>query len=318
LAIDEETLAQDSRPLAQWDADFARMIDRIFRGGARAVAIDLLLPGNWSRSAEFGATVAAQADHLALAKLSATSGSVIGPECISPLVAYRIGKERLAAAFGFANLDPDPDGGIRRARLVYVDRDGREQPSFAARAVLAMAPNSRPSDPANRRAWIDYSTRPGDIPKLSWKDVAGQLKDSPAIFENRLVIIGAEYGASDDEHLVPASASPTPVSSAVIQALIANTVLGGFRVRDWSLSRSMLVIAIVCVVIFLTALRFPHRPMLASLVAGVCLCGYGLCAFAIFRWSRIMIAVIGPELAIVLSAASAWVLKSRMKPYPIA
>src|SRR5579872_2583975 len=193
VVLDEATLAQDSRPLGEWDTDFARMINQIFSGGARALAIDLLLPAKWSLSPEFGAAVTGHADHLALAKLSTVSGSVIGTECIGPLVAYAIGPERLARAFGFVNLDQDPDGGIREPRIVYLDRDGREQLSFAARAVLAASGNPSQIPVANRRIWIDYSTRPGSIPKLSWKDVAERLRASPGLFRNRLVIIGAEY-----------------------------------------------------------------------------------------------------------------------------
>jgi CHASE2 domain-containing sensor protein len=165
--------------------------------------------------------------------------------------------------------------------------------------------------------WIDYSTRPGDIPKLSWKDVAGRLQVLPGLFRDRLVIIGAGYD-SDDEHPVPASASPDLVSGAVIQALIANTILRGFPVRDGSLPRCLLAIAAACFGIFLLALRLPHRPALAFLAAAASLCGYALIAFAIFRWSRIMLALTGPELAIVLSAVTAWLLKSRLKPYPLA
>jgi CHASE2 domain-containing sensor protein len=316
VALDEETLVRDSRPLVDWDTDFAQMINRILSGGALAVAIDLLLPATWSLSPEFGRAVATHVDHLALAKLSTHSGTVVGPECVGSLAAYAIGPQRLASAFGFVNLDTDRDGRVRRPRIVYLDRDGREQPSFAARAVLAASSNSSRIPLENHRMWIDYSTQPRDIPTLSWKDVAGRLRDSPSLFRDRLVIIGAEYVAANDEHPIPASSSQELVSGAVIQALVANTILKGLPVRDGSLPRCLLAIAAACFGIFLLALRFPHRPALVFFAAATSLCVYMLVAFAIFRWSRMLLALTGPELAIIMSWLAAWVLKSRLKPYP--
>jgi CHASE2 domain-containing sensor protein len=313
VAVDEDSLARDSRPLADWDTDFAQVINQLFSGGASAVAIDILLPGAWSLSREFGTAVTAHIDHLALAKLSTESGEVIGPESVGPLVAYAIGPDRLAGAFGFVNLDEGPDGGIRRTHTLFLDLSGREQPSFAALAVLAAGRNR----PANRVTWIDYSTRPGDIPRLSWKDLAGRLRDSPGIFRNRLVIIGAEYAASNDEHHVPASASVNPVSGVRIEALIANTILNGSPVRGPGMPRCMLAMAVACFGTFALALCFPHRPALAFIAASASFCGYGILAFAIFRGWRIILVLTGPEMAIILSTAAAWILRMRLRPYPL-
>jgi CHASE2 domain-containing sensor protein len=221
------------------------------------------------------------------------------------------------AAFGFANLSTDPDGRIRRVRLTYIDQDGRPQLSFAARAVLAVA-DSHPVASANNRLWIDYATRPADIPRLSWKDVPARLENSPALFADRLVLIGAEYAASDDNHNVPSSASSSPVSGAVIQALITNTILAGFPVRDWSVPRSMVATAFACMVISFVTLRFPHRRFLALFTASAFSCGYGLFAFAVFRWSGLMVPLIEPELAVILSFTFAWLWKSQLPPYPCA
>ncbi len=156
VALDDMTLNQNSRHgLADWDTDFARMINQLFASGARDVAIDFLLPAKWSLSREFGMAIMARVDHLALAKYSTSSGGVVGPECLSPLVVYAIGPKRFAAAFGFVNLDEDPDRVIRRTRVLFLDRDGQKQPSFAARAALAAS-----SDPSR------ISPRSPDLDRL--------------------------------------------------------------------------------------------------------------------------------------------------------
>lgn len=313
VVLDEASLRQDPpRALAQWDTDFAQMIDRAFRGGAQAVAIDNLLPVQWSLSPEFGSAVAAHLDRLALAMSSEPDGSVTGPECISPLIAVALGPERVAAAFGYVNLDPDPDGVVRRPRIGFLDRDGHDRPAFAARAVAA-AWGHRIASLGNRREWVDYSVRPSAIPQISWKDAAAS---SPDLFQNRLVLIGEATAGSNDGHPVPPAASPNPVPGIFIQALIANTILAGFPVRDFSLLRSMAAVAAPCFAIFLLALRLPHRPALAFAAAGLALCLYALLAFALFRAAKVLLALTGPELAIILSALSAWYWKSRLQPYP--
>ncbi len=144
------------------------------------------------------------------------------------------------------------------------------------------------------------------------------MQDSPGFFRDRLVIIGEEFEASDDKHRVPASAASNLLPGVGLEALIVNTILNGFPIQDFSLPRCMLMISAACFVIFALALRFPHRPMLGLIAAAFSFCGYALLAFAIFRGSRIMLALIGPELGILLSALAAWILKSRLKPYPIA
>ena len=317
VALDEAALADDPRPLTEWDAVFGRTIEQIFGGGARAVAIDILLPGNWSGSREFSQVIERHADRLALAKFS-QAGEVVGPEFVSPLTAHMIGPDRFIAMFGFVNLDEDPDGTVRRARIDYRDRDGHSQPSFAARAIHAALLEPDRLSGRERPFWIDYTMRPDGIAKISWKDIGARLKNAPDLFQDKLVIVGADYTASNDLHRVPASVHKDLVSGAEIQAVIAKTIAAGLPVRDVGWLPCMLVMAVICFAMTATTLRFPHHPVPALLLAGGSAVGYALLAFVLFRLSRIMIAVAGPELAIVLSAGTAWYLKSRLSPYPSA
>ena len=101
VSIDDETLKADERPLTERAGEFADTIDGIFASGARAVAIDLLLPPSWNASQEFAKAVASHADRLTLAIFSAPSGEVIGTDCISRLTAFVLGPEKYASLVRF-------------------------------------------------------------------------------------------------------------------------------------------------------------------------------------------------------------------------
>jgi CHASE2 domain-containing sensor protein len=316
VAVDEAALAEDPRPLTEWHASFGRVIEQIFAGGARAVAFDLFFHESWRESLEFSQAIQRHADRLAFAAFSGASGEVLGPECVNPLTAYAIGPDRLTAMFGFANLDDDVDGRVRHARITYLDRAGKKRQSFAARAIQAAKLEPGPLSSFDRPVWIDYSVRPDSLAKISWKDVG--RKTSPDLFRDRLVIIGADYAGSGDVHRVPKGVNAGFVSGAEVQALIANTIVRGFPVRSPGLFMCMVVISVICFGIVAATLRFPHHPVPAVLIACGSACSYTVVAFLIFRLSRIMLAVAGPELAILLSAGIAWYLKSRLSPYPVA
>ena len=316
VAVDRASLDEDRRPLADWHDSFSRGIEQIFAGGARAVALDFVPHESWRESPEFSQAIQRHADRMALAAIS-ESGEVLGPEYVNPLTAYAIGLDRLAAMFGFANLDYDADGSIRHARIIYLDRAGKKRLSFAARAIQAASLEPGPLSSFDRPIWIDYSVRPDSLAKISWRDIG--RKSSPDLFRDRLVIIGAVYAGAGDERRVPRSVNRGLLPGVEVQALIANTIASGFPVRSPGLPMCMLVISVICFGTIAVALRFPHHPVAAVLTACGSACGYAGVTFLIFRLSpRIMLAVTGPELAILLSAGTAWYLRSRLSPYPVA
>jgi serine/threonine protein kinase len=316
VSIDEQTLDADERPLAERANEFASMIDSMFASGARAVAIDLLLPSRWSESQEFARAVASHADRLTLALFSAPSGDVVGTQCVSRLTAYLLGPQKYGALFGLVNLEEDEDRTIRRARLLYVDRSGRSRPSFASRVVQTAFPERRSAATAAAQIWIDYSVPLRYLTPISWKDVPARLSVTPQLFRDRLVIAGATFAGNSDEHRLPRSGRL--VSGQFVQALIANTILADNPIKEIPLSRCLAVVGLACLGATAAALCFPQH-YVASLIASVImLVGYMRFAFWIFRSSRTMIAVFGPEIAILLSLLAAWGLKSALSPYPAA
>ena len=301
VVIDEPSLAQDPRGLTEWSDRMAGMIERLFSSGARRVAIDVLLPESWSRASEFTRAVLRHADQLALA-IESQHGSVTGTEFIAQPTAYLLGAARYSKLFGFVNLEEDEDRAIRHARTAFPGHSS----SFAARAVDASLASTEPF-------WIDYSTHPRDIPSISWKDVD---KSSPALFRDRIILIGATYAGSNDDMPVPSSISRSRIPGVVLEAEIANTIAANFPVRGVPLRFCLLFMGLACFGVSALALRYPYRFWMSLLLAAAVAVGYVLGAFAVCRSFKWMAPVVVPELTIMLTAGAAWMLKARLSPYP--
>jgi CHASE2 domain-containing sensor protein len=314
VMLDDSAMAEEPRSLAQWDGKFADLVERILGGGARAVALDFLLPASWSTSRSFARLVEQHSDRIQLAIFSEL-GKVVGTECIGTLTARLIGPERYSALFGFANLEEDQDGRIRRARAAYSDPEGTIiGQSLAARAIIAASLSPAGFNPVNRAVWIDYSVSPRDIPSVSWSDAGAR---SPDFFNDKLVMIGADFAGSTDRHRVPEPADPDWVPGVLVHAMIANTIVRGFPVRDAGLPACLAFMSLACFGTVALAIRFPHRPWLAIIAAAASFSGYALFAFGIFRLSRTMLVMVAPETALLLSMVIAWRLRARLAPYPM-
>ena len=317
VSIDDATLDADERPLSERAGEFAALIDGVLASGARAVAVDMLLPSSWAKSQEFAKAVVSHADHLALALFATPSGDVIGTECLSPLTAYVLGPQRFSALFGLVNLEEDEDRTIRRARPLYMDKAGHRRQSFASRAVGSAFPGQEQRLSDGAPIWIDYSVRPSQLPSISWKDVPAKLSSTPGLFRNRLVIAGATYSGNSDQHRVPRVASDKLVSGQFVQALIANTILAGNPIHEIPLWPCLAAAGVACLAVTACALTFPQYYALSLIASAILLLGYAGLALWEFRANRTMIAVTGPELTIMLSMLVAWRLKYVLSPYPV-
>ena len=317
ISIDDAMLDADSRPLTDRAPEFAAMIDRIFSSGARALAIDMLLPSRWSESQQFEKAVASHADRLVLALFASPSGAVVGTECLNNLTGFELGPQKYMDLFGLVNLEEDADRTIRRARLVYTDRSGRTYESFARRAVEDAFGNRR--RPASNLApvWIDYAVRLRELTPISWKDVPERLSVTSGLFRDRLVIAGASFSGSGDEHRVPGVASNGLLSGQLVQALIANTLLEDHAIREIPLLPCLAAVGVACLLTIAGAICFPQHYGIFLMASALLLCGYAAFALWMFRAHRTMVPVAGPELAILVSMLTAWWLKARLRAYPV-
>ena len=301
VVIDDASLALDSRPLAQWSDQIGNTIEQLFRSGARAVAIDILLPASWSTSQEFTSVLLHHADRITLA-VESRQGVTTGQEPVARPTAAILGPDRYENLFGFVNLEEDQDRAIRQARTGFPDLEGRLRPSFAARAAGAT--------PIGKRFWIDYSVHPQSIARISYKDVA------QADVRDRIVFLGSTYTGSNDDHAVPVSISAEKIPGVVLEAEIFNTIDAGFPVRGVPLSAALGIMGVAAFAVIALALCYPPRSWTSLVSAGGVAGVYVLAAFVLCRSAKWMIPMVAPEFALLLAVGAAWMLKSRLSPYP--
>jgi len=315
VVLDDASLEADPTPLSGKADEFGRTLGRIFAAGARAVAVDLLLPKEWSTSAEFSRLVLEHEPRLTLAAASAPGGATVGPECVAGLTATALGPDRATQLFGFVNLVEDPDGIVRRGRIRFRDATGRERDSLPGRAVLTLV-GSAP-EAVESAFWIDHSADWSRLPRVSWKDLGAVLESAPETFRDRLVLVGGDFSASGDElHRVPArGAGPTVVSGVVLQALMVDTLLAGLPVREAGRVPILVGAGAAAALILLGLLCSPRPRWPVPLAA----CGallYAGAAFVLFDRNRLLLPVVAPLLVVSLALALGFVLRSWLTAIP--
>jgi CHASE2 domain-containing sensor protein len=290
VSIDEESLQSNPRQLPDWVDEIGLTLARIFKAGARRVAIDLLPPA--SESPAFADLLVRHPGDLTLAVFSGPGGELVGEECMDPLTAVALGPRRAAGMFGFVNLDEDGDRVVRHGRTRFLDRSGRERPSWAAHVAG--------THPAERDFRIDVRIDWSRYARISWKDVPAALDRNPDLFRGRLVLVGGEYLASLDEHRVPhRPGTGDAISGLVLQALMVDTIVRGLPVRD---ARRLPVLAAAALVAAcaMAGLLCARRagPVAAWSAAGAAL--YLAVSLPVFGWTGLMLPVTEPWLLLLL------------------
>jgi CHASE2 domain-containing sensor protein len=320
VCIDEATLRANPLPLSSpaWADEAGAALDGAMAAGAAGVAVDLLLPEPWGHSEAFSRFVVGNAGHVALAAYSTADGTVIGPEGVSGAVTLALGPQRTASLFAFADLLQDPDGLVRRMRPVFEDTGGGQRPSFAARAAALLGETARPSPAAPQR--IDYTVRVDFLedgtarPKVSFKDLAGLVERDPERFKGKLLLLGAEQEASGDLHVNPAG-TPPQISGLTLEALMVDTVLAGYPLRDAPALAVLLVTFLLAGAVAALALLLPRwrTAVLAAVAASVVAVLLALATFLVAR----RVAPIATAMAVPwVAAGAALLLRSRLAPYP--
>jgi serine/threonine-protein kinase len=308
VVLDDQSVDADARPLALRADEFGATLNRVFDAGARAVAVDLLLPQAWSTSAPFAALVARHADRLTLGAVTTDAGTVLGPECLPGLVTELLGSERARTLFGFVNLDSDPDGVTRHVRLHYRDAEGRLQPTWSARAASTAGASLLAGRDRDR---IDYSADNRQFRRVSWQDVASLADTAPWTFRDRIVLVGGEFIGSGDEHqpMPGRSGRGRSVSGLVVQALVVNTILNGFPIRESRHWPAIAGVSLPCGVLAVLILM-KRRLMPALMLAAALIALYLAAAFSVFAAERILWPVAGPILWLLLVPGAASVVRA--------
>ena len=247
VSIDDASLATDPTPLSARADEFAAVLDAAMAAGTAVAALDLLLPETWARSQRFGDFVLGRANRLVLG-LAADETSVVGPEAIDPLVAGALGPDAASRLFGLVTHVPSADGVVRRARTAVTDRRGQARATLAGR-VFDLGRGEAPPAPADRSFVVDYAVDATAFERIGWRDFAAAVRRG-ARYDGRLLLVGAEFTGSGDQHPVPGPGRLTrAVSGLALQAVITDTLLQGRRLRDvpplvaWTTTAGVLAIS---------------------------------------------------------------------------
>ena len=237
----------------------ARVIDRLRRAGARAIAYDVQFTEP-TRRADDNALVEAVARARGRIVLATTEVDEKGRTNV-------LGGDDLLREIGArpanAILNQD-EGGVQRT--VPYSFDGLE--SFAV--VGAEVATDRQVDEAafgGEDAIIDYLGPPGTVPTYSFSRV-WRGRFPAGAFRNRVVVVGAAAPSLQDVHPVPTS-SDEVMAGGEVQANAISTVLRGLPLKSSGGLLDVLVIALLGALAPLLGLRWGVVRMLAGMAVAV-------------------------------------------------
>src|SRR5688572_24762044 len=319
VLVDDTSLLANPTLLGERADEFAERFEQIFEAGAKGVAVDFLLPQRWSASQRFSRLVLTHADRLALAATSGPDGQVVGPECIAGLTAAALGPQRASALFGFVDMEPDGDGVIRRARLTFQDTSGAQRDSFAVRSIRAAlgdgaiteALRRQQADPGERFL-IDASVDRLRLSTLSWSRVPDELAKDPAIFRDRLVLVGGSFVGSSDLHRL--SGQGVPMEGVLVQALIMDTILEALPIREIGIAMWLPLVFVAAWVAMegsAPTQRFP-MPTSTIAVAGA----WVIAAVTLFVVAGWTVPILVPLAIIVVAGVTARFIRPLLRPFP--
>ena len=317
--LDESSLPPSALGTTEMADQIGERLERVFAAGARGVAIDLLCPEAWGRSQAFSGLVLRHHEALTLAATATAEGGFVGPECVSGMTAVALG-DAASDLFGIVNLEEDQDGVLRRARLGYRDRETRLRATWALHAARRLLSTEISTSSVERpvRFWVDQSADSSRFRRLSWKDLPRALEQDPSRFAGSLVMLGAELDAGDEGHRLPARGDATAdVPGVVGQAMIADTILAGFPVRDLRLPRWLAGFGAWATLTGLSlAILCSPKPERATLFGALLLGVYIAGNLILFVRARQVIPMAAPVLIGTVATAAALALARRLPVVP--
>ena len=314
VTLDKASLGSSPLALADRADEIGRTLSRILGAGARGVAVDLLLPAQWSASQGFSDLLLRHSEALTLAAFSDPGGSLVGTDCIDGLTAAALGPRRLSGIFGFVNLDEDQDGTVRRGRLWFRDRSGSARPSWAARAARGLRFQD---DGAPRDFWIDTRIDWPRYARISWRQLPAALDRNPGLFRDRLVLVGGDFrGSGDDYHRIAhRSGSNTAVSGLALQALMVDTIGAGLPIREPA-RMPVLAAAALGAALVMAGVLCARRVGSIAVWLAACTGVYTAISFPVFWWTGLMLPVMAPLLLVMLGLLAALVWRRNLSSPP--
>jgi adenylate cyclase len=222
----------------------ARVIDRLRRDGARAIAYDVQFTEP-TKAAEDNALIAA----------TARAGNV----ALSTTEVDRRGRSKIfggdevlreiGARAGNSTIEPESNGWLCR-----FDRDVQGLVTLpVATAEIARGRRLRASAFPEGRTWVDYVGPPGTVRTVSFSSVLrGRVR--PGLFRDQIVVVGAAAPSLQDVHPTCARGNRL-MPGPEIQANAISTVLRGFPLRSAPLPVDLFFIVLLGLLPPLISLR---------------------------------------------------------------
>jgi adenylate cyclase len=271
VAIDPHTLTRLKRfPFSR--THHARVVRRLARAGARAIAYDV-------QFTEEGPSAAA--DNALVDAVDSAPRIVLGTSEVAEDGSTNVlgGDEFLAelgARAGSVNLPNDPSGVIRR--LAYDDSNLLAFPVVAAALARGKAAVRREDFASDGSAWIDYPGPPGTVREVPFIDVERGEFDPDAV-RDKVVVVGATAQSLKDVFPV-ATSSDQSMSGPEIQAAAIQTVLDGLPLRSVPAWVNAALILVFGVLGAAATLRLgPQRAAIVGIVAALAFAGFAQLLF---------------------------------------
>jgi adenylate cyclase len=287
VAIDDVTLSDLNLRWPFRRSLHARVIDRLDRAGARAIAYDVQFTEP-TKVAEDNALIEAvdRAKRIALATTEVDEqgrSRVLGGEELLAEIGARSGNAILNQG----------EGGV--LRTFPYSFDGLEGFAVVA-AELATGRQVAPEDFGGGDALIDFLGPPGTVPTYSFSRVLGGRFPADA-FRGRVVVVGASAPRLQDVHPVPTS-SDEVMAGGEVQANAISTVLRGLPLSRSGGLLDALIIALLSCLAPAIGLRWGVKRMLVSLA--VVVLGYVAVTVVAFR-SGLILPLVHPIGALITS-----------------
>lgn len=298
VVIDDRSL----QAIGRWPwprATHARLLDRIAAGRPRAVVYDVLFIEPGPGDARLGHAVGGAGPVFLPLLLSSPgqNGARLAPIPPVPLIGGA------AAGVGHVNLMADPDGVIRRVRLI--ETDGSRRWAHLMELVRQQIEPHSPL-PARARAastvLLPFAGPSGQFPSIG-ADAILRGEYPPELLRGRIAIVGATAPGLGDRHAVPLSDISGGMSGVEIQANLLDGLLGGGLVSEAGFDLRACV-ALAPLWLLLLALR-TLRPRTTMLVLGATVTLTIAASGLVFHFFRIWIPP-GPALAGLLLVYPLW------------
>lgn len=272
----------------------ASAIDNLTKAGARVVVLDVIF-GEPSPDDPRLAEAMKAAKNVVLPGSGTEGLSIQGADRYTYKNFLQPPEPLRGSAFqvGHVNFPPDVDGVLRRIPLVVSDSEGRQHPSAALAALYAETQRPVPElviedghiRVLNQLVPVDeagamrpnFTIRASDFRRISYTDIIAGAFDA-SLVRGKIVLVGATFTGSGDEHPVPLGGSQPGVTAI---ANVLQSLQDGVFVREASRAQVALALVPLVAVMMYTVPRFNVRltALLLILMGG----GYYLFAIALFN-----------------------------------